>query len=123
MMPKRPQHHDYYYQKGCTAANLPKPPFILIRRSDTRDIHPVVGREEGKGQEHDGDTREDEDGFVLGVRDDGEFVLLNGAELEELAGGKELVGWCARGKGEGELTASIDCLQSITSLSKQLDCS
>ena len=51
---------------------------------DAGEVHAVVRSEEGEGEEDDGDAGEDEDGAVLAVRDDGELVLFDGAELEEL---------------------------------------
>lgn len=54
---------------------------------DAGKVHAVVGGEEGEGEEDDGNASEDEDGAILAVGDDGEFVLFDGAELEELAGG------------------------------------
>lgn len=54
------------------------------------------------------------DSLVLRIRDDGEFILFDGAELEELVALFEIL----VERESGQLTASIDCLRSIKSLSK-----
>lgn len=64
-------------EERCTAADFPEPAFVFGRGRDTGEVHAVIGGEEGKGEEYDGDAGENEDGFVLRVGDDGEFVLLD----------------------------------------------
>ena len=86
-MPVRAQTDKQHNQKRDAAAHLPEIPLREVRVDDARQVHAVVGGEEGEGEEDDGDAGEDEDGAVLGVGDDGELVLLDGAELEELERG------------------------------------
>lgn len=86
-MPESPHYNNEYNKESGSPTNLPKPTFVLGRRGDACEVHAVVRSKEREGQEHDGDASEDEDSFVLGVGDDGEFVLLNGAQLKQLEGG------------------------------------
>jgi hypothetical protein len=48
------------------------------------EVHSVIASEEGKGQEDNCDTSEDENGFVLDVRHNGKLILFNGSKLEKL---------------------------------------
>ena len=56
----------------------------MHRVDDVRKVHTIVACEERKREENYCDDGEYHDSFVLRVRDDGELVLLNRAELEEL---------------------------------------
>jgi len=96
-MPESPHYHDEYNKESGSPTNLPKPAFVLVGSSDACEVHAVVRSEEREGQKHDGDASEDEDSFVLGVGDDGEFVLLNGAQLEQLEGGSVRLRWREEG--------------------------
>ena len=86
-MPIRAQTHKQHDQKRHAAAHLPEMLLGEVCIDDVGQVHAVVGGEEGEWEEDDGDAGEDEDGAILGVGDDGELVLLDGAELEELEGG------------------------------------
>lgn len=71
-------------EQSRRAAHLPKVAFSFDRVDDAAKIHAVVAGEERQREEdysHDG---ENHDSFVLRVGNDGEFVLLDRAELEEL---------------------------------------
>ena len=86
-MPVSAQTDKEHDQKRHATAHLPEIFLGEVCVDDTGQVHAVVGGEEGEGEEDDSDAGEDEDGAVLGVGDDGELVLLNGAELEQLEGG------------------------------------
>jgi hypothetical protein len=77
-----------YKSKAQGAACLPEKSLVAgnIVRIQVGKVHAKIGGEEGQGQENDGDGGEDQNGLVLAVCSDGEFVLLDGAELEELCG-------------------------------------
>lgn len=125
MMAKGADGNKQYDCEGDAAADSPEVALRQGRVDDALEVHAVVGGEEGEGEEDGSDAGEDEDGFVLGVGDDGEFVLFDGAELEELgdvegvvlAFGKGGIGK-KRGREERKRTAFMDCLDSIRSLSK-----
>jgi hypothetical protein len=70
--------------KGRTSAHLPEVFLISSRTLYTLQIHAKVRSEEGEGKKDDGNGGEDEDGLVLRVSHDGELVLLDGSELEQL---------------------------------------
>lgn len=74
--------HDDSKRSG--PADFPEIALRLCRIDKVGKVHAVVAGEEGEGEEDDCDDGEDHDGFVLGFGDDGEFVLLDGTELEEL---------------------------------------
>jgi len=58
---------------------------LIFRRSDNVvKVHAVIAGEEGKREKYDSDDGEYHDSFVLRIRDDGEFILFDGAELKEL---------------------------------------
>ena len=86
-MPIRAQTHKEHNQKRHAPAHLPEIFLGEVCIDDVGQVHAVVGGEEGEREEDDGYAGEDEDGAVLGVGDDGELILLDGAELEELEGG------------------------------------
>lgn len=94
-MPIRAQTNKQHDQKRDTATHLPEMALREIGIDDAGEVHAVVGGEEGEREEDDGHAGEDEDGAVLAVGDDGEFVLFDGAELEELreGGGGLVVGY------------------------------
>lgn len=66
------------------STNPPKEGFCLGCINNACQIHSVVRREEGQRQEDDSYACEDQDSLVLGVRDNGKFVLLDRTELKEL---------------------------------------
>lgn len=70
--------HD---EEGDASADLPKISFALAGARNALEVHAEIGGEEGQGQKDDGDAGEDEDGAVVGLGEDGDFVLLDGAEL------------------------------------------
>lgn len=73
------------HQDNPSAATCPpEVPLVLAAIDDTLQVHAEVRREEREGKEDDCHAGEKQDSFVLAVGDDGEFVLLYGAELEEL---------------------------------------
>lgn len=84
-MPERADGHDEDNHETQTAAHFPEVGLVVVCAGDALEVHAVVGGEEGEGEEDDGDAGEDDDGAVLAVGGDGEFVLFDGAELEELA--------------------------------------
>ena len=57
---------------------------ILCRIDDILEIHTVVACEEGERKEDHSDDGEDHDCFILRVGDEGQFILLDGAQLEKL---------------------------------------
>ena len=79
-----PQTNKQHDQERNAAANFPEVLFREVRIDDSGKIHAVIGGKEGEGKEDDGDAGQDEDGPVLAVGADGELVLLDGAQLEEL---------------------------------------
>jgi hypothetical protein len=81
---ERVHHADSNDDKCHNATNTPEPFFIFVRILDAFEVHSVVTSKEGQGEEDDGDSGKDKNGFVLAIRDDCELVLLNGAKLEEL---------------------------------------
>lgn len=85
-MSKRAQGNKQHDQERSAATHLPEIALGFGGADDSGEVHAVVGCEEGEWQEDDGHAGEDEDGFVLRVGDDGEFVLFDVAELEELCG-------------------------------------
>lgn len=66
------------------STNPPKEGFCFGCINDACQIHSVVRRKEGQRQEDDSYAGEDQNCLVLGVRDNGKFVLLDGTELKEL---------------------------------------
>ena len=58
----------------------------MLRVDHALEVHTIIGGEEREGEEDDGDAGEEEDSFVLRVGRNGEFILLNRAELKELEG-------------------------------------
>ena len=88
--PERIQPNGKNYQKRNGPADLPEIGFGAPAFRHAVEVHAPVGGEEGEREEDDGYGGEDEDGFVLAVGYDSEFVLFDGAELEEL--GLVLVG-------------------------------
>lgn len=66
------------------SANPPKKGFCFGCINNACQIHSVVGRKKGQRQEDDSYAGEDQNCLVLGVRDNGKFVLLDGTELKEL---------------------------------------
>lgn len=101
------------------STNLPKVDFCLDCINNACQIHSVVRREEGQRQEDNSYAGEDQNSLVLGVRNNGQFVLLDRTELKELL--KTECPDLVNRKG-GEHTAFIDCLVSIKSRSKQSNC-
>jgi hypothetical protein len=74
--PKRPEHHNENNTERGGPADLPEVGLGAFCLENALQVHAEVRREEGQGQKDDGDGREDEDGFVLAVGLDGEFVLF-----------------------------------------------
>ena len=71
--------------KYCSrSTNPPKEGFCLGCINNACQIHSVVRREEGQRQEDDSYAGEDQNSLVLGVRNNGKFVLLDRTELKEL---------------------------------------
>ena len=79
----RIQRHKQHNRKRNATTHLPEKTLRMARINNIRQIHPIIRGKERQGKENDGDTRENEDSFILAVRDDSKLVLLDGAELEE----------------------------------------
>lgn len=63
------QTHKQYYAKRNTATHFPIILLGLVRVDDAFQIHAEVRREEREWKEHNRETGEHEDGFVLRVGD------------------------------------------------------
>lgn len=87
-MPKHQRQNKHQQEKPNGSTDGPEIAFAARGVDDALEVHAEIGSEEGEGEEDDGHAGEDEDGFVLGVGDDGEFVLFDGFELEELLCGE-----------------------------------
>ena len=84
LLPKRPTRREEDDDKSQDATHLPEPLLVARKVGHALEVHAEVAREERERQEDDCDGSENEDGLVLAVSHDGEFVLLDGFELEEL---------------------------------------
>lgn len=84
LVPESSQGREENDEKCEAATDFPEIMFGPGSVNDAGEVHAVVGGEEGEGQEDDRHDGEDEDGFVLAVRDDGQFILFDRAELEKL---------------------------------------
>lgn len=67
------------------STNLPEKGFCFSCIHNACQIHSVVRRKERQRQEDDSYAGEDQNCLVLGVRDNGKFVLLDRTELKELS--------------------------------------
>ena len=86
LMPKSTKS-DKQHNKECDATtNLPEIPFRFGCIHNALNVHAKVRGEKTERKEDDGDTGEDEDGFILRVRDDRHVILLYTAKLKELYG-------------------------------------
>lgn len=84
LVPKSQGENKNQQKHTNRSTHSPKISFAAIGIHNALEVHAEVRGEKRQGEEDDGDAGEDEDGVVLGVGDDGEFVLLDGFELEEL---------------------------------------
>lgn len=83
-MPKGDRYDEDEQDEPNGATDGPEISLAAISIHYALEVHAKVRSEEGEREKDDGDAGEDEDGVVLGVGDDGEFVLLDGFELEKL---------------------------------------
>jgi hypothetical protein len=63
---------------------LPEERRVIRCINNTLEIHTKIRRKERQGQENDGDRGEDEYGLLFGIGNDGQLILFNRAQLEEL---------------------------------------
>jgi hypothetical protein len=80
--------HD---ENGDGATHTPEISLRPLRVDDALQVHAEIRREEGQREEDDGDDGERQDGFVVRLGHHGDFVLLDGAELEKLEEEEEVV--------------------------------
>lgn len=99
---KRNKQND----EDCSrSTNLPKEGFSFVCINNACQIHSVVRRKERQRQEDDSYAGEDQNCLVLGVRDNGKFVLLDGTELKEL--------WKTERSYSGQMIWSIKKVDNI----------
>lgn len=81
---ERPKCNDHDNGKRNTTAYPPKVALGQGCVNDTSKIHTVIRCEKRKRKEDDGNACENENGFVLGIRYNRQFVLFDGSKLEKL---------------------------------------
>ena len=83
-MPESSQGSEQNNEKCDAATDLPKISLGLAGVDDAIKVHAVVRCEKGQREKYDCYDGEDEDSFVLAVRNYREFILFDRAQLEEL---------------------------------------